>query len=84
MSIPHDIEALKNDVHSLKTDHVLLRERLKDMSEDFTELKLQNRKLLEFMYKFQGGSAWLFGMIATAGALGGIIVTAMERFLPKG
>lgn len=80
MSIPHDIETLKLDVHCLKTDNVILKERLKNISEDMTELRLQNKKLIEFMYKFQGGSAWLFGMIAAAGALGGTVVSFMSHF----
>lgn len=83
MSIPHDIETLKQDMHSLRTDHILLKERLKDIFEDMTELRLQNKQLLEFMYKFQGGSAWLFGMIAVAGTIGGLIVSFLTHFFPK-
>lgn len=83
MSVPHDIETMKFDVHSLKTDNIILKERLKSLCEDISELKMQNKKLIEFMYKFQGGSAWLFGLVAAAGALGGIATSMFSHLFPR-
>lgn len=80
MSVIHDIDTLKTEVHQLKTDSIILKERLKDIHQDMAELRLQNKQLIEFMYKFQGGSAWLFGMIAIAGTIGGIISTFVATF----
>ena len=73
MSVVHDIETLKTEVHQLKTDSIILEERLKDIHEDMAELRSQNKQLIEFMYKFQGGKSWLFGLLTVSAAAGSLI-----------
>lgn len=61
----------------------ILKNEIKNMKEDMDEIKAGQKETLQFMYKFQGGSAWLFGLIATAGTLGGVIVSVLSHLFPK-
>lgn len=51
----------------------VLEAELRGVYRELKELKEIQRDLVEFMYKVEGGKAWLFGLLAIAGTLGGVL-----------
>lgn len=61
-------------------DIAILRAELAVLHEDIKELKEATKKLEQFMYKFEGGKAWMFGLLTIAGVLGASITQVFKVF----
>lgn len=57
---------IKTDLHNLK--------------DDMKELRREQKELLEFMYKVEGGKAWMISMLLIAGSIGGF-ATALAKYI---
>lgn len=55
-----------------KEDVAVLRSELSELRRDIHELKDSNKRLEKFMYQFEGGKAWMFGLLTIAAAFGAI------------
>lgn len=61
----------------------ILKNELEALREDIHELKASNRRLEQFMYRFEGGKAWMFGLLAIAATMGGLISTLAKYIFIK-
>lgn len=64
----------------VNSEVAVLRAELATLHEDIKELKEATKKLEKFMYKFEGGRAWMFGLLAIAGTMGALISQAFKLF----
>jgi hypothetical protein len=63
---------------STKEDVAVLRTEIHELKEDLKELKASTKRLEVFMYQFEGGKAWMFGLITVAAALGAIVTNVFK------
>lgn len=62
----------------------ILRTEILELKQDILDLRNSNRRLEQFMYRFEGGKAWMFGLLAIASAIGALITQAFRFLLPHG
>lgn len=85
-TLSREMSELKSDISVLKTEMSWVRNELKDfklnISEDLRSVERTNNELLKFMYKYQGGKAWLFGLMTVAGTVGALFSAVVTYILP--
>lgn len=69
--IKHEIKNLQDSFQELKTTQ----------RNDIKEIKVGQKELMEFMYKFQGGTAWMVGILTASATFGALLTTILNWFV---
>ncbi len=60
----------------------VMKAEVEDIRDKVNKMDQKQDILLQFMYKFEGGKAWLAGLVGTSALLGGLIATILQFFWP--
>ena len=78
-SLEVDIGILKTELHNICSD---LKDIKESQQRDIHELRANQKLLLEFMYKVQGGKAWLFSLLTISAAVGALLSAFITFIFP--
>lgn len=67
------VATLEKEVLFLHEELGALKAKIENVEEDLAEIKSTNKQLLAFMYRMEGGKAWLFGLLTLSATVGSLI-----------
>ena len=74
---------LHSEPNNLGQDIGYIKARLNDLCTDIHSLKQNQKEFYQFMYKFQGGKAWLLGLLTVSATIGAIFSHLFGFIVPS-
>lgn len=72
-----------SDLSDVNRELGVIITKLKALESEVRDLKETNKILLEFMYRVQGGKAWLAGLFVSASAIGALFSNIASHLFYK-
>lgn len=71
--MPHSLMSATTPMDQVNLEVKVLRAEVLGLKEDILELKDEQKELIEFMYRFEGGKASLFALLTVSATVGALI-----------